>query len=66
VYATLYTQAQVNVIAHGVPFQQHDPFLIAQIPQDSTYRRTKHAIDDFSSVFRNEDRVILAFPTNMC
>jgi hypothetical protein len=31
-------QAQMNVIAHRMPFQQLDPFLLAQIPQNFTYR----------------------------
>jgi len=38
-------QAQMNMVTHRVPFQQPNPFLFTQIPQDCTYRSPKLPID---------------------
>ena len=58
-------QAQMNMVAHRMPFQQPNPFLFAQIPQDSAYRSPQLPVDDLPAVFRNEHHMILAFPTHM-
>ncbi len=59
-------QAQVNMVAHRMPFQQLNPLLLTQIPQDCANRCPQLSLDHFPSVFRNEDHVILAFPTHVC
>ncbi len=60
------TQAQVDMVAYGMSLQQLDSFLFAQVPQNSAYGRSQLPIDHLPPVFRNEDYMILAFPSHMC
>ena len=58
-------KAQVDVIGHRVPFDQFDPFLTAQTPQDQTDLFSLATVEDFASVLRYDHDVIDAVPTHM-
>src|SRR5208337_3987128 len=53
-------------VAHRMPFEQPDPFLSGQIPQNCTYRSPQPPVDHRPPIFRNEEHMILAFPSHMC
>ena len=55
----------MHMVILRVPFQQIDPLLIAQVPQNLANRPSQIPEDYLPPIFWNEDNVILALPSHM-
>src|SRR5262249_209724 len=54
--------APVDVVGHRRPFQQTDPSLPTQLPQDASDRTPQPSGEDFATVLGYDHHVVLAVP----
>ena len=59
------TQKQVDGVGHGVPFQQADPLLLAQVPQELPDRLAEPAIPDLTTVLGDEHHMVFTVPLDV-